>query len=173
MNNIGTVRVLPAYVKAMNAWEQTLTEMQSRAAALRSDGWTVVTVPAATTTPEPSSVGTTDRFGLVYVAPDDVEESFREAFEHGEFTECEVFRQTVGETLFLLTIVRDADAEIAIILAGGVDTTDMGPLTEDARETNEMYSHVQLLDWTHLGTFHHDDPELLLPERRKSRRTEE
>lgn len=31
------------------------------------------------------------------------------------------------------------------------------------RNAGELHTHVQLLDWTHLGSFRHDDPAAFLP----------
>ncbi|PSP87531.1 hypothetical protein BRC78_06495, partial [Halobacteriales archaeon QH_8_68_33] len=68
-----------------------------------------------------------------------------------------------GDTLFLVTEVADTDAERAVYLAGAVDLGVAGDLRETAAEAGELHSHVQLLDWTHLGSFRHDDPAAFFP----------
>jgi hypothetical protein len=139
-------------------WARTLASADEMADSLREDGWTVVTVRAAHVAPEPPGGGDTDRFGFVYVAPGDVADTFENAVTDGVFDTYTVFNRREGNDLFTLTRVTDTDERIAVLLVGGVDLGHAGELVAAARERDEMYSHVQLLDGTHLGSFHHDDP---------------
>jgi hypothetical protein len=45
---------------------------------------------------------------------------------------------------------------VAILLAGAVENGDVGAVRRAAEREGAMYSHVQLLDYTHLGSFRHD-----------------
>lgn len=141
-------------------WRRTLAAATDAAEELRDDGWDVTTVRAGHVAPEPPEHGDSDRYGLVYVAPDSTEAPFREAFEPGAFDTYEVFRRRDGSDLYLLTRVLDHDRRIAVVLVGAVNLAHAADLRATAAETGEMYSHVQLLDGTHLGTFEHDDPSL-------------
>lgn len=146
------------------AWSRTVAELRLLGDELESDGWEVAPVVAGHVTPEPPGAGDTDRFGLVYVVPGDDAEAFTDAFETGEFTEYEVFRQRVGQRLYLVTKLADSAERLAILLAGSVDLTRARPLVEAAGERGEMYTHVQLLDGTPLGSFAHDAPGLFFEE---------
>jgi len=42
---------------------------------------------------------------------------------------------------------------------GAFDASAAEALRTAARDAGAMYSLVQLLDWTHLGSFRHDDPD--------------
>lgn len=145
------------------AWERTLAELRSMADDLEEDGWEVAAVPAGHVAPVPPGAGESDRFGLVHVVPGDEAAAFEAAFEAGTFAEYEVFRRRVGARLYLLTKVAAPDERVAILLAGTVDLTQADALVEAAGSRGELYTHVQLLDGTHLGSFHHGDPSLFFP----------
>ena len=132
---------------------------------LRADGWDVVVVRAAHAAPLPPDADETDRFGLVYVAPDDVAESLPAAVDRAELTQSAAFRQQVGTDLFLLTRVSDPDERVAVLLVGAVDLdrSETSDLADAARSAGVLYSHVELLDGTHLNTFEHDHPEDFIP----------
>lgn len=146
-----------------DAWQRTLAELRRLEAELEADGWQVAAVPAGHIAPEPPGAGETERFGLVHVVPGDEAEAFRDAFDGGTFGEYEVFRRRVGHRLFLLTKLTAPDQQVAILLAGSVDRTQADALIEAAADRGEVYTHVQLLDGTHLGSFKHDDPSLFFP----------
>ena len=156
--------VEPSGAEEPTPWERTLAELEARAEELRAAGWQVTTVPAAHVTAEPSEAGDSDRFGYVYVAPGSAEEPFREAFESGEFGSFELFRRTVGSTEYLLTELTDPDGRVAILLAGAVEHGDLAEVRRAAQAEGAMFSHVQLLDYTHLGSFRHDEPGKFFPE---------
>lgn len=147
-----------------NAWARTLESATDMADDLRAEGWEVVTVRAGHVAPEPPEAGDTDRFGYVYLAQGEIAEQFRDAIADGSFESYEVFARREGSDLFLLTRVLDPDGGLAVLLVGAVDLTQAADLAAAARERGEMYSHVVLLDGTHLGSFHHDDPDVLVPE---------
>lgn len=146
-----------------NGWARTLEAATEMADTLRADGWEVVTVRAAHVAPEPPSHGDTDRFGFVYLAQGEVAEAFEAAVAEGAFDGYEVFNRRQGSDLFTLTRVTDADRRLAVLLVGAVDLSHAGELAATARDRGEMYSHVRLLDGTHLGSFRHDDPAPFLP----------
>lgn len=146
-----------------NGWQRTVAELNRLASELEAAGQDVVAIPAGHIGPVPPEAGETDRFGLVHVIPGEEAEAFRDAFEAGSFVEYEVFRRRVGHRLFLVTKLGDPDADVTILLAGSVDTTHADALREAAASEGEIYTHVQLLDGTHLGSFRHDDPSLFFP----------
>ncbi|WP_313691608.1 DUF7529 family protein [Halorarum halobium] len=149
---------------ASNAWARTLESATEMAEQLRADGWEVVTVRAGHVAPEDPEHGDTDRFGFVYLAQGEVADDFRAAIADGEFDGYEAFSRRDGSDLFVLTRMTDADRRTAVLLVGSVNLAHAGDLAAAARERGEMYSHVVLLDGTHLGAFRHDDPDAFLPE---------
>jgi dsDNA-binding SOS-regulon protein len=150
-----------------SAWERTLSEADEMAEQLRAEGWEVVTVRAGHTAALPPERGEADRFGLVYVAPDDVAESLPAAVESGDLERSEAFRRREGSDLFLVTRVSDPGAEVAVLLVGAVDltTAETTALATAAHERGRLHSHVELLDGTRLASFRHDHPADFLPER--------
>ncbi|MFB6186355.1 MAG: hypothetical protein ABEI86_05740 [Halobacteriaceae archaeon] len=146
-----------------NAWQQTLEEMKMMAAEKEDEGWQTVVIGAGDTAPESPSVGETDRFGLVHVIPDNKAEPFREAFEQGDFPRYDVYRGTTESRTFLLTELMDPDSKTAIYIAGNFRRRDARGLIATVRKEGEMYTHVQKLDKTHLGSFKHDGYEKFFP----------
>lgn len=149
----------------LNGWGKTLDSASGMAEGLRTNGWEVVTVRAAHVAPESPADGDTDRFGFVYLAQGEVADALENVIHHGEFDSYEVFNRSVGTDLFTLTRVTDGKQQVAVLLVGAVDLTDAGDLAAAAADREEMYSHVRLLDGTHLGSFHHDDPTPFFPDR--------
>ncbi|MEF8885314.1 MAG: hypothetical protein V5A44_09360 [Haloarculaceae archaeon] len=139
-------------------WGRTLEEANAMTDRLRADGWDVVTVRAAHVAPVAPDEGETDRFGLVYVAPDGVSESLPAAVERADLRDYEVFRRELGSELYVLTRLTDPDERVAVLLVGAVDLSAADGLVEAARERGALHSHVELLDGTHLLSVRHDDP---------------
>lgn len=149
---------------AETPWERTLAALHDREEELTAAGYQTAAVPAGHLTAEPPDAGESDRFGFVFVAPGDAAPAFTEAYETGEFTDFRVFRRVEGTDLFLLIELRDDDGGVAVLLAGAVAVADLENIREPTREAGIVYSHVQLLDYTHLGSFRHDDPDPFFPE---------
>jgi hypothetical protein len=158
-----------------NAWEATIEEMKTMATELEEDGWDAYYVGAGDTAPESPRTEPEGRFGLTYVIPNNYEEGFVEAFHPGGFTEYEVFRNEVAGTVFQVTVLYDEPTNQAILIAGSYDLLHANPLIATAMRQDEMYTHVQLLDRTHLGSFRHEQWEPFFPdaERRMANVTEE
>jgi hypothetical protein len=146
-----------------NAWQATLDDMEALAAEYEEEGWDTTAIPAGHTAAEHPDAGIEGRFGLAYVIPDNHAEAFETAFEAGEFPRYDVFRNEVGGQAFLVTVLVDPGTETAILLAGGFERRASRQLMHTASEAGEMYTHVQTLDGTQLGSFQHDDPEKFFP----------
>ncbi|MFC6837091.1 DUF7529 family protein [Halomarina ordinaria] len=165
------------------AWEATIEEMRAIEAELEADGWDVAAVAAGHTAPKHPDIGDDDRFGFVYVIPDNYADDFRTAFERGTggaedepedgevreldgFDRYEVFRNETGGSVFQVTVLYAEEAGVAIVIAGSYERAFAGGLVRTAVERDEMYTHVQTLDRTHLGSFRHEDWELFFPDGR-------
>ena len=146
-----------------DAWEATIEEMKAMAAELEEDGWDATYVGAGHTAPESPRVDPEGRFGLTYVIPNNYEEDFTSAFRPGGFDEYEVFRNEVAGTVFQVTVFYDEETNRAILLAGNYEMMHANPLIATAMKEGEMYTHVQLLDKTHLGSFRHEQWEPFFP----------
>ena len=146
-----------------DAWEATIEEMKSMAAELEADGWDATYVGAGHTAPESPRVEPEGRFGLTYVIPNNYEEDFTSAFRAGGYTEYEVFRNEVAGTVFQVTVLYDEETNRAILLAGNYELMHANPLILTSMRQGETYTHVQLLDGTHLGSFRHEQWEPFFP----------
>ncbi|WP_435155795.1 DUF7529 family protein [Haladaptatus sp. DFWS20] len=139
------------------AWQRTLDDMEAMAADLEDEGWNVIQIPASHTAPENPEAGETDRFGFVYVVPDNYADEFSEAVEAGTFPSYQVFRQEMSSRVFMLTQYLNPDTDTAILIAGTYEMMHAPALVKAATREDEMYSHVQTIDGTVLGSFRHDD----------------
>ncbi|AFK17800.1 hypothetical protein E6P09_03380 [Haloferax mediterranei ATCC 33500] len=144
------------------AWAATLEDMRALAAELEDDGWSTVTIQAGSTAPTGQS-DDDDRFGLVYVIPGNKAEPFAEAVESNDFPEYEVYRAEQSGKVFIVTEFRDPESKTAILIAGVFELRNSLGCVRAATETETMYTHIQKLDGTHLGSFRHDDYEKFFP----------
>jgi hypothetical protein len=147
-----------------DAWTATIEEMKSMAAELEEDGWDAYYVGAGDTAPESPRVEPEGRFGLTYVIPNNYEEGFVDAFRAGGFGEYEVFRNEVAGTVFQVTVLYDEPTNQAILIAGNYDLMHANPSILTSMREGETYTHVQLLDGTHLGSFRHEQWGLFFPD---------
>ncbi|WP_255169679.1 DUF7529 family protein [Natrononativus amylolyticus] len=145
------------------AWKQTIEEMANLASSLEADGWDVCEIPAGHTSAETRTQGDSDRFGLVYVIPGNKVEPFEKAFVEGGFPQYRVFKRDLTGRTYLLTQLLEPSNGRAILLAGNVSMYDLATLVDVAVEEDEMYTHVQTLDTTHMGSFRHDSYEHFFP----------
>ncbi|WP_254542956.1 DUF7529 family protein [Halomarina pelagica] len=165
------------------AWEATIEEMRAIESELEAEGWDVTAVAAGHTAPTNPDAGESERFGLVHVVPDNHADDLREAFERGtgaspesddgEVTELggfgryEVYRTEAGGSAFQVTVLYADEPKVAIVLAGGYELAFAQGMIRTAIERDEMYTHVQTLDKTPLGSFRHEEWELFFPEARQ------
>jgi hypothetical protein len=136
------------------AWAATLEDMHALASELEDDDWSTVTIQAGNTAPTGRSDD--DRFGLVYVIPGNKTEPFNEAFDVGAFPEYEVYRAEQNGKVYIVTAFLDPDSKTAVLLAGMFELRNALECARAAVEEDTMYTHVQTLDGTHLGSFRHD-----------------
>lgn len=146
------------------AWQGTLDDMRALTEEYEQRGWHVVDIAAGNTAPKAPEVGEDERFGLVHVIPGNKADPFREAVARGEFPKYDVLRGEVQGSVFLLTALLDPASETAILIAGQFEVHQAQELISAAKEDGVMYTHVQKLDKTQLGSFRHDEPEKFFPE---------
>ncbi|WP_134672445.1 DUF7529 family protein [Halorussus marinus] len=146
-----------------NAWQQTVEDMNAIAEDLEDEGWDVLTIPAGHTAPTNPDAGATDRFGLVHVVPGNKADDIEETVETGAFPQYRVFRKEMQGRVFMVTQLLDPEAEQAILIAGNFELRHAPGLVKTALEEEEMYTHLQKLDKTHLASFRHDEVEHFFP----------
>jgi len=148
------------------AWRLTNEDMEAIAAERREEGWDVTTVTAVHTNPVSRGEGTDpERFGFVYIVPDNHADEFRAAYERagGAFPDYVVYRREVNQSGFLVTELMDPDTETIILVAGQYDRRRAGGLVKSAIEEGEMYTYAETIDGTELGWFYHDDFDPFFP----------
>jgi hypothetical protein len=149
------------------AWQRTIEDMRAMEEDLEAEGWSVVAIGAGHTAPTNPDSGETDRWGFVHVVPGNKAEEFADAVETGRFPQYRVFRNEMQGRIFMLTQLLDPDSETAILIAGNFEVRHAPGLVKTALKEDEMYTHVQTLDGTHLGSFRHDDLTKFFPDPHK------
>ncbi|QSG08851.1 DUF7529 family protein [Halapricum desulfuricans] len=150
--------------EAQSGWEQTVEDMRRMAADRADTGYETVTIAAGDTTPKPPSSGDTDEWGLSYVVPSNFADDFLDAYEQATFEETGVYQAESMGFAFVVTECLDHDANIALFIAGTYQLQFAAPLVRTAMDRDQMYTHVQKIDGTHLGTIEHDDPSAFFPD---------
>lgn len=152
-----------------SAWEATLQDMHGMASELEEQGWEATPIGAEDTAPNPPDTGDADRYGFIHVIPDNRAEEFSETFERGHeegggFQEFEVYRSEVEGRVFQVTVLYDEPTAGVILLAGNYAMRHAQNLIQAAIERDEIYTHVQTLDRTALGSFRHESWEHFFPD---------
>jgi hypothetical protein len=147
-----------------SAWQQTVHDMNAMAQDREERGFDVLRIPAGDTAPEPPGSGEEDRYGLSHVIPDNKGEEFEEMYAGGDYSETGVYQLSNAGHVFIVTELIDADNRNVIYIAATYEMRHAPALVRTATDRGTMYTHVQLLDGTHLGTFEHDDVDAFFPD---------
>lgn len=154
----------PGRAATTQAWERTLEDIDALAETRTEEGWDVIQIAAGSTSPTPPSVRDDGRFGPVFVIPDNKAEPFERAFEEGTFPLYEVYRETVDDTVFLVVEYRDPETSTVILVAGTYELRNAAGMANAAMDEETIYTRVQTLDGTVLGTCRHDNYEKFVPD---------
>lgn len=157
-------RIAASAEATKGAWQATIDDAEAMADELEAEGWETLLIPAGDTAPESPEIGDTDRFGLTHVIPDNKADDFEAAFEAGKFPKYEVYRAETAGRAFVVTVLLDPDSQTAILIMGSFELREAAGCVTAAKENDKMYTHVQTLDGTHLGSFRHDDYEKFFPD---------
>ena len=150
-----------------DAWSRTLEDMKALAAEREEEGWHVFHVAAGHTAPTHPDVREDGRYGFVHVIPGNFADDFVEAFEAGEFPKYQVYQKEVSGRMFMVTEFRDPDSKTSILIAGSYEMRNAPALVKKAQREGDMYTYVQKLDQTLLGTFKHDEYDRFFPDPEK------
>lgn len=140
-----------------NAWSETLEDTKRMAEGREEEGWETLILPAGDTAPEPPEDGPEGRYGLVYVVPGNRGQTLTEMQEYASFPAYDVFRATVHGRVFIVTELLDPEHEVAVYVAGNYELRVADRLVKAAAAEDRMYTHLQKLDGTVLGSYEHDD----------------
>lgn len=141
---------------AKDAWERTLADAERTAEELEEDGWTALSIPTGAVTLELPEVGETDRFGFVHTVPGNYASEFTETFSDSEYTAYDVFRAEIEREVYFVTVLYAPDDRKAVLLAGVYLSHREDALEEIASREDEMYTHLQRLDGSHLLSVKHE-----------------
>lgn len=161
-------RMAASAEEGKSAWQATIDDMNGMASELQQQGWTTTAIAAEDTAPNPPDAGDSDRYGFVHVIPDNDAPAFTEAFERGHeegggFPEYEVYRSEASGRVFQVTVLYDEPTANVILLAANYELRHAQNLMQTAIEREELFTHVQTLDRTMLGSFRHEGWEIFFP----------
>lgn len=148
-----------------SAWERTVHDMNAMAQDREDKGFDTLKIPAGDTAPEPPSEGPEGRYGLSHVIPDNKAERFEEMYTEagGEFEETGVYQMFNDGHVFLVTELIDLGNRNVVYIAGSYRMRHAPALVRTATDRGKMYTHVQTLDQTQLGSVEHDDVGAFFP----------
>lgn len=150
-----------------SAWEETIEEMQARAAEYEGDGWethSVATLDTSTASADQAQTARGDYgWGILHTIPDNYVEAFTDAIDRGEFPEYDVYRRLVDGRVFHLLVLRDPDARIALFVAGNYPLQRAEGCIATAKREGYVQTWIMGTDGTVAGTFRHEAPEKFFP----------
>jgi hypothetical protein len=142
-------------------WTQVIEDMHATAEEYAEDGWETVEL-------HPGDVmvlagETADgRAGLDVLVPDNEFDRLTDAAAARTFDAYDVFRTTEDGIVFLLDVLTDAEAEVAVFVPAYYDVTDAETLRSTAAD-GTVTTYVRRLRDDRRVEFDHDDPDLFLP----------
>lgn len=147
------------------SWETVLEEMEELAESREAEGMSVETFPAVhTDAVSPQSTAAKDaadpdevRYGIVHVIADNHEDAFREATDGADFSEYLAFGNEINGFMFLMTELRDPDAQQSVMIAGMYDKLTAKGMINAAERYGTLWIHAKTIDGTPLGSFAIDD----------------
>lgn len=140
-----------------NAWSETIGDAERMAEGRSAEGWETLVIPAGDTAPEPPQDGPEGRFGLVHVIPGNRAEQLSKMLEDASFPSFEVYRATVNGQVFFVTELIDEEQTAVVYVAGTFELTEAKDLIATAAKHDRIYTHLQKLDGTPVGSFEHGE----------------
>lgn len=146
----------------IEAWKQELEEMDLIAEDRREDGWEVLTIVAGHTNTVTRDGDEDGKYGICHIIPDNKAEEFVEFYDEETFTEYLAYGRPMNAFMYLVTEFIDPTNERSVLIASRFDTRFAEDMVEDAKEEGVLYTHVQKLNGTVLGSFEHEEYEPLI-----------
>ncbi|AGB15704.1 hypothetical protein Halru_1087 [Halovivax ruber XH-70] len=149
-------RVKDATAAETEAWKQELEEMEQIAQERRDDGWEVLTMSAGHTNTVSRDGDADEQFGICHIVPDSDADAFAEFYDEESFTEYLVYGRPIEAYLYLVTELIDPVNERAVLIAGRYNRMYADGMISDANEEGVLYTHVQKINGTVVGSFEHE-----------------
>ncbi|WP_058366276.1 DUF7529 family protein [Haloparvum sedimenti] len=146
-------------------WDRVEADLEATAEEYREAGWDVTTLDVGDVTPLPSTRPNADRdrVGLDALVPGTQFDALRETVDDHAFDEYETYRAAAGDVTFLVLVMRDTDAGLAVMLPLFYVREEAEAWLEAAREDGETNTYVRPLTDDERVVFHHEDPEPFYP----------
>jgi len=138
-------------------WDDLVADMAATAAEFREEGREVLELHPADVT-----VVSRSRRGFDVLVPDDEFETLQAWVAEAAFPEHRVYRAVAG-TVFLLVVLNDPDAGLAVCCPLYYEPSQAETLRELAEADGELRTHVRRLSESYV-TLTHEDVEPFLPE---------
>ncbi|WP_435159359.1 DUF7529 family protein [Haladaptatus sp. DFWS20] len=157
----GTTPNVTAHSRAMPFWENVIADMEATAAEYEESGWETLLLHPGDVTPLWNEED--DEFGLDVLVPDNEFEEVEALLDEGiEFDAFEAYRAMSDNIVFVVVIMEDHDAEIAVCYPTYYDVQGAEKMLADAMDAGTMYTFLRTLSEDRVQ-FTHDDPTVFQP----------
>lgn len=145
-------------------WDVVIEEMAATAEEYADEGWTTVTLhpgDVSVSAGEKPNANT----GFDVLVPGEEFRALRAAVEDRTFDSYEVLRTVEQGIVFLLTVLTDAEDDVAVFVPAyyDVDETDALQVAVE-NDDGRLRTHVRQLREGERVEFSHEDPSLFFPE---------
>lgn len=140
----------------IEAYKQLLSEQDQLAADREDDGWDVLTLSASHTNML-STDDDRDWWGFSHIVGGSDAEAFEEFYDPNEFTEYLAYRRQVEGYMYLVTELLDPTDERTVLIASRYDRRLAKGVINSAKSEGVLYTHVQTIDGTIVGSFEHEE----------------
>lgn len=140
----------------IDAYKQLLSEKDELAADREDDGWDVLTL-TSTHTNMLSTDNDRDWWGFSHIVGGSDAEAFEDFYDQNEFTEYLVYRRQVEGYMYLVTELLDPTDKRTVLIASRYDQQLAKGVINSAKSEGVLYTHVQTIDGTIVGSFEHEE----------------
>lgn len=140
----------------IEAYKHLLSEQDELAADRENDGWDVLTL-TSTHTNMLSTDDERDWWGFSHIVGGSDAEAFEEFYDSNEFTEYLVYRRQVEGYMYLVTELLDPTNKRTVLIASRYDRQMAKGVINSAKSEDVLYTHVQTIDGTIVGSFEHEE----------------
>ncbi|WP_254862395.1 DUF7529 family protein [Halovivax gelatinilyticus] len=138
-------------------WKRVLEQMDAIADDRRDDGWEVLTIMAGHTNTVGRDGDESKKFGLCHIVPNKKAEAFEDFYDEETFTEYLAYGTSVGVFMYVVTELIDPTNDRSVLIASRYDMSYAKAMIQDAEREGVLYTHVQTLDGTVIGSFEHEE----------------
>ncbi|WP_255149048.1 DUF7529 family protein [Halorarius halobius] len=138
-------------------WETFIGDMEATAEEFQAAGWEVLELH-----PGDVTALSGEQWGFDVLVPDDEFEELERWVADGSFDDHDVYR-AAPDLVFVLVVLKDADAERAICCPIYYERDAMEGLRELAAREGHIYTHVRRLSEEYVH-FTHEEPDLFFPD---------